>query len=50
MYVAILAGGLALILALLQLFRERIPRINVALDEGIQGSHTSLRVTFISKH
>lgn len=46
---ALLVGAVLLALALLQLFRQRIPRITVSVDEGVERSHTFLLTSFHCK-
>lgn len=43
---ALLFGAVLVALALLQLFRQRIPRITVSMDEGVERSHPILLTSF----
>ena len=46
---ALLVGAVLLAFALLQLFRQRIPRITVSVDEGVYRSHTFFFLPFFVK-
>lgn len=47
--IGLLVGAVLFVLALLQLFRQRVPRITVSLDEGVERYHTILMTSFNCK-
>ena len=47
--IALLVGAVLFVLALLQVFRQRIPRITVSVDEGVERYHTIVMTSFNCK-